>query len=480
MIPVIPLPRFSGMSDVRVLLRAAVRAISPFGEAVGTLRAFARRIHGVEIAGGEGGILFLLDPAVPAEGYTLAVDAAGATVRASDEIGAQNAAATLVQLMRPAADGISLPEGRLEDAPDCSWRGIMIDLARDWHELHVLYEYVDLCRFYKIKYLHLHFTDDQSYTLPSRAFPKLSTPGRSYTEEELRGLVGYAVTRGVEIIPEIDVPGHSTSFAAAYGDIFGTDGIICLSDASMAGMATIFRELCELFASSTYIHIGGDEAAIEKWTKCDQCLSAFRNRGVDVDMEDRRALAEILYAAFIRDMCTTVLACGKVPVVWEGFAAEVNHLIPREAVIMSWENYYQTTPSLLEAGFRIVNCSWAPMYVVAPVAYWKPEEVYAWDVYSWRPVHPGSPYLHTGLKIPPTQQVEGGQLLAWGDQIESHYPTVAEGVREEQRLIEERTPALAENTWHRQKVTDWDEFSARSSAVAELYKALRTHRPGAF
>ncbi len=485
MLRLIPTPRRTDMSDARVHLpavlsivneSAADESVVALTEAAHTLREYARRTHRIDLAPGEGGLTFTADPSLPAEGYTLTVTAAGAVVCASDACGAQNAAVSLLQLMEPDGDGITLPVGTLEDEPDCSWRGVMVDLARDWHELSVLYEYVDMCRFYKIKYLHLHFTDDQSYTLPSRAFPHLSTPGRSYTENELRGLIAYAASRHVELIPEIDVPGHSTSFAHAYGECFGTDGIICLSPDSMAGMATIFRELCTLFADSSYIHIGGDEAAIDKWTTCEKCRSAFRARGVDVDGMEPHALAEVMYATFIKEMCEVVLSCGKTPVVWEGFAAEVNHLIPREAVIMSWENYYQPTPSLLSAGFRIVNCSWSPMYVVTPVAYWKPEEVFDWNVYTWHPVHPHSPYQQTGLVIDPTEQVEGGQLLAWGDRIMSEFPTVAEGVREEQRLVEERVPALAENTWNREKRTDREEFLARMQDVAALYEAFRGRR----
>ncbi len=475
---IIPLPRNLALGDARAIFKTTVHAAA-YTDAVCTLVDYAYRTHGVHLAvcdAATAAITFAADATLPAEGYRLRIDESGVLVSASDHLGAQNAAVTLVQLMTSADKGISLPLGTVEDAPDCSWRGVMIDLARDWHELHVLYEYVDMCRFYKIKYLHLHFTDDQSYTLPSRAYPALSTEGRSYTEADLHGVMAYAKLRGVEIIPEIDVPGHCTSFAEAYGDIFGRDGIICLSDESIAGMKVLFTELCALFADSTYIHIGGDEAAIEKWTTCEKCLDAFRARGVDVDNTEKHALAEIMYATFIREMCEAVLAAGKTPVVWEGFATEVNDIIPREAVIMSWENFYQTTPSLQAAGFRLVNCSWNPMYVVTPVVYWTPEQVYDWSVYKWKPVHPGSPYLHTGLEIEPTDQVEGGQLLAWGDHIVKQFENVAEGVREEQRLIEERTPALAEGTWHREKSTNWEDFSARMTAVAALYETFRANK----
>ena len=479
----IPAPRKTTMADARVTVAPRYTAEAVFADAAATLAEYARRTHGVTLTEGltEGGITFTTDPSLPAEGYTLAVTAEGATVKAADPEGAQHAAVTLIQLMEREGDGLTLPEGTLEDAPQCTWRTVMIDLARDWHELPVLYEYVDMCCFYKVRYLHLHFTDDQSYTLPSKAFPNLSTEGRHYTEEELRGLIAYAKSRGVQIIPEIDVPGHTSSFSAAYGDVFGRDGIICLSEESMEAMSILFRELCELFSDSDYIHMGGDEAFIDRWTTCDKCLNAFRQSGVDVDKylegeKTRHDLAEIMYATFIKRICEVILACGKTPVVWEGFHESTNHMIPREAVIISWENYYQPTPQLLKGGFRLVNGSWAPMYVVTPKRYWTPEEVYNWSVYTWQPVHPGSPYHGKTLTIEPTEQVEGGQLLAWGDWIMGSFPNLAEGVREEQRLVEERVPCLTENVWNRVKPTDWAEFSGRMAQVAELYEAFRNHK----
>ena len=481
MLNLIPTPNNIQMSGERVALAPSCSAPKAFANVTTTLRDYALRVHSIEISEGAGAIEFELDSTLEYEGYRIEVSESGAKVYAADVLGAQNAAVSLIQLMEKQGESLTLPVGTINDRPECSWRGVLIDLARNWHDISMLYEYVDMCRFYKVKYLHIHFTDDQSYTLPSKAFPKLSTEGRSYTEDEIRGLIAYSKLRGVEIIPEVDAPGDTACFGAAYGEIFGTDGIICLSEESMAGMATLFRELCELFADSEYIHLGGDEAAIAKWITCDKCLNAFKNRGVDVDTylateEGKKELTELMYATFIKDICEVILSCGKTPVVWEGFHKSMNHLIPRQSVIVSWENFYQTAPELLEAGFRVVNGAWKPMYVVTPVVYWSPEEVYNWDVYTWGAVHPGSPYNKEALHIDPTMQVEGGQLLAWGDQIVKKYPVVAEGVREEQRLIEERTPCLSENVWNRVKPTDWAEFSGRAAQVAELYEAFRNNK----
>ena len=479
MLHLLPYPKKVTGGETTICLPLSVTR-SAFPSAADTFRGYTRRMYGAEVADGEGGLSLWLDPTVPTEGYRLSVSEDGVTLTASADTGAQNGVVTLLQLMESAPIGgfMNLPVCEIEDTPDCSWRGMMVDLARDFHKLPVLYDYVDLCRFYKIRYLHLHFTDDQSYTLPSRAYPALSTPDRNYTEAELKGLIAYAKERGVEIIPEIDVPGHCTSFAEGYGDIFGTSGIISQSESSMAAMEIIFGELCELFSDSEYIHMGGDEAAIAKWCEDEGTLNAFRAKGVDVDGMDKQALSEYLYATFIARICEKITACGKTPVVWEGFHESVNHMIPQNAVVMSWENFYQTTPSLQKAGFRLINCSWAPMYVVTPVAHWPLNEVYDWSIYKWRPVHPGSPYLHTGLEIEPTSQVEGGQLLAWGDHIPSHFDDIDDGVQAEFSLMAERAPALAENTWNLEKVDDFEAFSLRLDHVDHLLAGLLENKEG--
>jgi len=477
MLDVIPTLKNADVSGGTVSVKACVSAPEELCDAVRTLCDFARRVHGIEIARAEGGISFCLGADMAPESYELRVDGEGARVIAADLLGAHNAAVTLVQLMERAEDGIALPEVSTVDIPDCSWRGVMIDLARNWHESDMLYDYVDMCRFYKVKYLHLHFTDDQSFTLPMRAFPKLPTEGRSYSEAEIKDFLAYAKLRGVEVIPELDVPGHTRSLSEAYGELFGEDGLVCQSAESMEGIRTIFGELCELFPDSNYIHIGGDEAQISKWTKCEKCMSAYRDMGYDVDNMEQRELEELMYGTFLKRVCEMVLSFGKTPVVWEGFAKEVNHLIPRETVVASWENLYQTTPSLLEAGFRLINCSWVPMYVLAPDKHWSPREIYQWDPYYWRPCHSKSPYFGKDIRIEPTKQIEGGELLAWGDHIIWAYANdIRKGVEEERRLVEERVGCLAENTWNVKK-TCWDGFFFRAYVKARnMHEKLRENR----
>jgi hypothetical protein len=126
---------------------------------------------------------------------------------------------------------------------------------------------------------------------------------------------------------------------------------------------------------------------------------------------------------------------------------------------MAWENFYQLAPELLDAGYKVINCSWSPMYVVTPLTMWKPEEIFDWSIYKWTGVHPQSPYCGKVYEAPKDSVILGGQLLAWGDHISTEYENVAEGVYAERNYLIERLPMLAENTWNVEKVKRYEEIA---------------------
>ena len=135
---------------------------------------------------------------------------------------------------------------------------------------------------------------------------------------------------------------------------------------------------------------------------------------------------------------------------------------------MSWENYYQVTPDLLDAGFTIINCTWKPNYIVTGHAHWTQKEIFDCGVFTWIPIHWGSPYYNSTLTIDPTDKVIGSGILAWGDKIEALYPNVEDGVIDEMNLIIERIGAVTENGWNYQKRTTYEKFSeayARAEAI---------------
>lgn len=437
--------------------------------------AYASKLHALSFAENKQAEFTLKKEEGLAKGaYRIESGENGVILFAAEETGINNALSTLLQLVHMEEGTLYVPAVTVSDAPSASFRSMMVDVGRSWHPLSYLLDFVDMCYYYRVSHLHLHFTENISYTLPSSLYPNLPTQNRHYTKQEIQELAEYANARGVQLVPEIDVPGHCEPFEKAYPQLFGTGNIIHQHEDSLNAMKALFQELCDMFPYSEYIHIGGDEADITKWITCRECREYFKGIGMDIAVADRRLLAEQMLAHFIGSMADVVMQNGRTPIVWEGFAKEVNHLVSKDIVVMSWENYYQTTQDLLAGGYKIINASWNPMYVVTPVKYWTQGEVFAWDIYSWKPVHNASPHYPGGFRLEgsPTQII-GGQLLAWGDQIEVFYPdNPILGVNIQRNLLLERLPALAENTWNTVKLREYKDFTKSYRACAPFLKKL--------
>ncbi|MFI3295361.1 MAG: family 20 glycosylhydrolase [Rikenellaceae bacterium] len=222
------------------------------------------------------------DSSLPCEGYTINIVKKAITITAADSAGLVWAGRTLEQLVRP--DG-SYPMVEISDYPDFKIRGFMHDTGRNFIEVDMLKEHIELLSRYKINAFHWHLTDYPSWRIECRVFPQLNDPqyqrkgrdeGRFYTYDEIRDVIAFARERGVMVIPEIDMPGHSASFTSAMG----------FSMASPEGMAALEKCLDEFFGEITvemapYFHLGSDEvhvsdpAGFMKWA---EDLAAKYNR----------------------------------------------------------------------------------------------------------------------------------------------------------------------------------------------------------
>jgi len=387
----------------------------------------------------DAGIVCICDPALPENAYVMDAGNGCVTIHTSGAAGLNYAFAALLLSVDDTGDGLRLSDLHIEDKPEGTWRGLMIDLARKFHPIKYLYDAVDLCYLYKINRLQLHFTDDQSFTFPTDAYPLLRTENRVYTKEELRALDVYARSRGVMLIPELDLPGHCSCFNAAYPEIFGTHGIMCAEEKTFAALEVLIDEIIALFPDARYLHLGGDEAAIARWDDCEGCR-AYR---AELNLPDVHAL----YAHYLQRMTDFVLSRGVTPVIWEGFSKEYNHLISKDVIVIAWESYYQLAPELLEGGFTLINCSWKPLYICTPGKYWSPGEILEWDIYRWQHWWPNSIASKHDIVVPDTSPVIGGQICAWGDQLVG-MASNEEACQAEFALMRERIPALAEKTWN--------------------------------
>lgn len=304
--------------------------------------------------------------------------------------------------------------------PKMHYRGLMVDLARQKHSVDYILKYIDECYLNGATHLQLHFTDNESFTLPVKSFPLLSTPGRTYSEQQISHICEYAKARGIIIVPEVDIPGHTKSFCESYPELFksgkgnheimGATYILPATEEVFDAINVIFQEVAAMFPDSPLIHIGGDEAAIDGWETCEKTQNYMKKNGIK-DIHH-------MYAEFIRRSCDIVIGLGRTPVVWEGFSKEYNHIIPKSTIVICWEYYYQTAVDLAKAGFQIINSSWRPLYIVTGRDDWyfAPEEITKWNPWFWRNWWKKSLSYPDGVTINKQgADIIGGQLCAWGD-----------------------------------------------------------------
>ena len=263
---------------------------------------------------GDAPIRFVRDAAITgAEAYRLSVAPRGITIAASGDSGLLYGAMTLAQLASPdRATGtpVTIAAIRIDDAPRFAWRGLMIDPARHFQPVAVLRTMIDQMAAVKLNTLHLHLTDDQGWRVEIKKYPRLTEiggwriapstggappaarVGGSYTQAELKALVGYAAERGVTIVPEIDLPGHAQALVAAYPELglFGDRPAVSnnwgvmpyLFNPGPKGISfvkDVLDELMEIFPG-TYIHLGGDEAVKDQWERSPEVQAQIKMLGV--------------------------------------------------------------------------------------------------------------------------------------------------------------------------------------------------------
>ena len=271
--------------------------------------------------------------------YRLRFDDDVVRIEAETEWGCLAALATLCQL--GSADALAVEE--VVDAPRFPWRGLMIDTVRHFISVATLRRTLDAMWFYKLNVLHLHLTDDQGFRFRCGAYPELASAD-AYSAEELKALVAYAADRGVRVVAELDVPGHTTAWLAAHPEWasagtpvvapsgrFGVHktGLDIGNPDALAAVDVLLEELADVFPDQ-FLHIGGDEAA---------------------------GLGEEAQAAFLRRVVQKVTRLGKRPVGWD----ECLHpTLPKNAVVQAWRSM-AARDAALRAGFDCVVS--APYYL---------------------------------------------------------------------------------------------------------------------
>ena len=461
---ILPTPKktevFDGVSPVKA---AIWTDHAPFLPHLSVFTDGVKRIFSVDVAVAPGGILVNYDPSLPADHYTLD-SREGLVLTASDLEGLCYAFATALHAIKVKNGNITCEKARIEDWPEKPYRALMVDLVREWIPAHRVYRYIDVCFMQKLNHLHLHLVDDQRFTLPSKAFPLLPTPKEHYTEEDIQGFCRYAKQRGITLIPELEIPGHARHLTKSYPEIFGNElpdganativteegltisasNIVCAGkQACMDGIRTILEEICALFPDSPYLHLGGEEAVIKAWTYCDCCKAYMQAHGIEDEYD--------LYSEFIARVTDMVFDLGRTPIVWEGFPKKGSERINRNTIVIAWESHYQIVTDLLDAGFKVINASWQPLYIIDGCKLrWGPREILDWNVYNWQHWWEHSVAKLNPIHVPPTDRVLGAQICAWQTTYEQNI-----------QFVMENCTALSERLWTVKRLWDFVPYHTR-------------------
>ena len=424
---------------------------------------------------------FRLNSAFLEEAYTIRVHENGVFVEAGGIAGAVYAASTLAQLV--AEHGGNLPYCVVDDAPEHPWRGLLIDVCRHFFPISTVKTLVDLMAYYKYNRLHLHLTEDQGFRFESEKFPLLNSVGsyrRStfdkhkafkgqngtphggyYTKAELRELVRYCKARGIEIVPEIDMPGHALSMIAAYPDLacandpvevatyFGVTDfskkLFCAgSEKTFAFLFALLDEVLEIFPFS-YLHIGGDEALKSEWKRCARCQKVMREQKLKDEHE--------LQGYFLNRVIDYLKARGREAIVWNDGLCDT---LSRDAICQYWTPLTKKGPGQIaqyvNAGGRAILSPITRVYYDYPYAATPLKKTY------------GLPSLVRGVKKERRGDVLGVEAAIWTEWIDS-----------EEKLFFNTLPRLAatsETGWSAQDHKQYGAFLKRLPPHFALYERL--------
>ncbi len=383
-------------------------------------------------------VSFEKDPALPTEGYSITFGKTAISVKASTSAGAAYAAATI--LRRPSHDG-SEQEASITESPDHAYRSFMVDMGRNPHSPETLRHVVDMMWIYKANYLHLHLTDDQLISWPSKAFPKIYSKNAGWTWEDFEALEAYSQARGVTIIPEIDVPGHSNLLRKHYPEVFGkspTD--LATSPKAQKGVETILEEFLSVFKATPYLHVGGDEA-------------------FGVPQNDQRD--------FINRLNKFVKSKGKRTVVWEGpHLGKGENKVDTDVLHINWRTIEFPAQQMLDAGYQVINAAWDPLYIVDhyPKTMFTAvdiERCYHWDITRFAHINHDISTFEKPFFVDSAENILGFCMPWWEGREKNIMP-----------LCLERFAAVATAAWDRKAENNFADYQERQKHTLAVFQKV--------
>ncbi len=379
------------------------------------------------------------------ESYTLDISDAEARIKAATAEGAIHGLATFAQLIQPGPNGFQAEGVHIEDRPRFPWRGLMLDACRHWMPVQVVKRNLDAMEAVKLNVLHWHLSEDEAFRVESKRYPRLhqmGSNGEYYTQEQIRDIVAYARDRGIRVVPEFDVPGHTTAWFAGYPELASTSGPFTpggrsrsvmdpSKESTYAFLDGFIGEMTQLFPDP-YFHIGGDEVNPRVWNSSDAIQAFAREHGL--------ADAAQIQVYFNQRLLKIVQTYGKTMVGWDEILVPG---LPTDAVIQSWRGQKSLSEAATK-GYRGI-LSWG----------------YYLDHLSPASFHYGVDPLGgpDAASLTPEQasRIMGGEACMWAELI---------GQETVDSRVWPRAAAIAERLWSPREMTDVDSMYVRLEPVS--------------
>ena len=386
------------------------------------------------------------------ESYHLEVTPTHASLIAPNPLGAIHGLQTFLQLVSITADGFSVPVVTIDDEPRFPWRGLMIDTGRHFQPLDVIERNLDGMEAVKMNVFHWHLSEDQGFRAESKVYPLLTGKGSNglyYTQAQMRGVVEYARERGIRVVPEFDMPCHTTAWFAGYPDLASGKGPYKIEtrwgvfdpamdptrESTFEFISKFIGEMTTIFPDA-YFHVGGDECDGKEWDANERIKAFMRTHG----LKDNAAL-QSYFTARVQKL---VAAHHRI---MEGWDEVLGPDTPKDVVIQSWRGTKslaaaarQGNRGLLSTGYYVdLNQSAAEHYLADPLA-------------------------GDGASLTPEEKnrVLGGEATMWSEFVT---PEIIDS------RIWPRTAAIAERLWSAQDVRDVNSMYARLAVISDKLEA---------
>ncbi|HZJ43783.1 MAG TPA: family 20 glycosylhydrolase, partial [Pyrinomonadaceae bacterium] len=390
------------------------------------------------------------------ESYKLEVTSNKAQLTAATAIGVIRGLETVLQLLSSDRDGYFLPVVAIQDQPRFRWRGLLIDIGRHYEPPEVLKRNIDAMAAVKLNVLHWHLTEDQGFRIESKKFPKLhqlGSDGLFYTQDQARDIIEYARQRGIRVVPEFDIPGHSTSWLVGHPELGSAPGPYSIErragifepaldptrDEVYKFLDTFLGEMAALFPDA-YLHIGGDENEGKQWDRNPKIQAFMKEKGIKNN--------HALQAYFNQRLLKIIEKHKKKMIGWDEI---LQPEIPTTAVIHSWRG----TTALAEAARKGYSG-------ILSNGYYIDLSFPASQHYLVDPIPAG-----TTLTSEEQKRILGGEATMWGEYV---------GPETIDSRIWPRTAAIAERLWSPQNIRDVDDMYRRLEVITfQLEELGLTH-----